>query len=57
MGDIDLCHVIKTFHDHLDLLLHYVNLEVLFKLQIMLHLVDYSFRGVLVQVIGESDLE
>ena len=57
MGDIYLCHVIKAFHDHLDLLLQYVNLEVLFKLQIMLHLVDHSFRGVLVQVIGESDLE
>jgi hypothetical protein len=41
----------------LDLLLQYVNLEVLFKLQIMLHLIDHSFWGVLVQVIGESDLE
>ena len=48
MRDIDLCHVIKAFHDHLDLLLQYVDLEVLFKLQIMLHLVDYPLRGVLV---------
>jgi hypothetical protein len=48
MRDIDLSHIIKAFHDHLDLLLQDVDLEVLFKLQIMLHLVDYPLRGVLV---------
>ena len=57
MCDIDLCHVIKAFHYHLDLLLQYISLEVLIKLKIMLHLVNHTFRGVLVQVIGESDLE